>query len=69
MSAPTTTDRIQKEVTLNAGQSRVWEAITDASQFGEWFQVKLEGPFRVGETVRGQITHPGCENIKAFIDG
>jgi len=28
------------------------------SEFGEWFRLKLEGPFREGATVRGRLTYP-----------
>ena len=58
------TDRIHKEIILSAPQSRVWRAISDSAEFGQWFAVRLEGPFRVGETILGQITHPGCEKMK-----
>ncbi len=57
------TDRIHKEITLRAPQSRVWRALTDSAEFGEWFGVRLEGPIRVREQMRGQITHPGCEHM------
>ena len=57
------TDRIEKKVTLKAPRSRVWRAIADADQFGEWFRVKLEGPFKEGKNVRGRILHPGYEHM------
>jgi uncharacterized protein YndB with AHSA1/START domain len=57
------TDRIQKDVTLSAAPSRVWRAISDAGEFGQWFGVVLEGQFRAGETIRGRITCPGCEHM------
>ena len=56
-------DRIQKDVTLSAAPSRVWRAISDSAEFGRWFGVALEGQFRVGETIRGRITHPGHEHL------
>ena len=59
----TSTDRIEKTVTLRAPRSRVWRAITNAEEFGAWFRVKLEGPFAEGATVRGRITHPGYEHV------
>ena len=61
---PDPTDRIEKRIELKASVSRVWNALTDYRQFGEWFRVKLEGPFVAGETARGQITHPGYEHVK-----
>ena len=57
------TDRIEKKVQLAARRSRVWRAITDAREFGEWFKVKLDGPFVAGQPVRGRITYPGYEHL------
>jgi uncharacterized protein YndB with AHSA1/START domain len=59
----TVTDRIEKQVMLRAPRSRVWRAITNATEFGSWFGVKLESAFKAGATVRGQITHPGYEHL------
>jgi uncharacterized protein YndB with AHSA1/START domain len=57
-----TPDRIEKSIELKAPVSRVWRAITDSREFGEWFHVKLDAPFEVGEEAHGQITHPGYEH-------
>ena len=57
-------DRIEKIVELSAPVSRVWRAIADHVQFGEWFRVHLDGPFEVGATSTGRITYPGHEDIK-----
>ena len=43
--------------------SRVWSALTDYREFGEWFKVKLESPFLPGQVSRGQITYPDYEHI------
>jgi uncharacterized protein YndB with AHSA1/START domain len=61
---PDPTDRIEKRIELKAPVSRVWSALTDYRQFGEWFRVKLEEPFVPGKTARGQITHPGYEHVQ-----
>jgi uncharacterized protein YndB with AHSA1/START domain len=58
-----TNNRIEKSIELNAPISRVWRALTDYREFGEWFRVKLEGPFVPGQVARGQITHPGYEHL------
>jgi len=58
------TDRIEKRIELKAPVSRVWRALTDYRQFGEWFRVIWEGPFVVGQVARGQITYPGYEHLK-----
>jgi uncharacterized protein YndB with AHSA1/START domain len=57
-------DRIEKTVELNAPVERVWRALTDHKEFGEWFRVKLDGPFAPGEISTGQMTYPGYEHIK-----
>jgi uncharacterized protein YndB with AHSA1/START domain len=56
-------DRIEKQIELRAPVSRVWRALTDYREFGEWFGVKLDGPFVPGHASRGRITHPGYEHI------
>ena len=55
---------IEKRVELKAPVSRVWRALTDYREFGEWFRVKLDGPFVPGQVSRGQITYPGYEHVK-----
>lgn len=57
------TDRIEKTILLHAPRARVWRAVTDFEEFGAWFNVKLEGPFVPGATVKGRITHPGFEHL------
>ncbi|ACL55858.1 SRPBCC family protein [Methylobacterium nodulans] len=56
-------DCISKVVELAAPVSRVWRALTDHVEFGHWFRVKLDGPFRPGEITRGRITYPGYEGV------
>ena len=59
-----TTDRIVKEVVLKAPLSRVWKAISDAREFGEWFKVDISGQtFRPGQPVHGKTTYPGYEGM------
>ncbi len=62
-AASSTTDRIEKHVTLNAPRSRVWRAIADAQEFGQWFQMKIDGAFKPGVTLQGQLTVPGYEHV------
>lgn len=56
-------NKIVKRIELKAPISRVWRALTDYREFGEWFRVALVGPFVVGELSRGRILHPGYEHI------
>ena len=57
-------DRIEKNIELNAPIEKVWRALTDHEAFGEWFRVKLDGPFVVDEVSTGTITYPGYEHVK-----
>ena len=56
-------NKIEKQIELNASVSRVWRALTDHREFGEWFRVALDGPFVVGQSARGHITWPGYEHV------
>lgn len=62
-----TTDRIEKEIVLKAPVERVWEALTDSKQFGEWFRARFDGPFVAGREVGGQITYPGYEHFRFVV--
>src|SRR3954469_2802437 len=57
-------DRIEKRIELKAPVSRVWRALTDYKEFGEWFQVMIDGPFVAGKVSTGHITYPGYEHLK-----
>jgi len=61
-------DRIEKEVLLDAPISRVWQAISRTEEFGAWFGVNLDGEFAAGKTVRGKITTPGYEHLTMEMD-
>jgi uncharacterized protein YndB with AHSA1/START domain len=58
------TDRIEKEIVVRAPRSRVWRALTDAKEFGQWFRVEMKDAFTPGAPARGRITHPGYEHLK-----
>jgi len=58
------TDRIEREILLKAPRSRVWRALSNAEEFGDWFGAALKGEtFAAGHRVRGQITYPGYEHL------
>jgi uncharacterized protein YndB with AHSA1/START domain len=54
----------RKQIELRAPVARVWRALTDYREFGEWFRIKLEGPFVAGQLSRGHITYPGYEHLR-----
>lgn len=49
------TDRIEKKILLHAPLKRVWSALADSTEFGNWFGMKFEGPFVPGALMRGVI--------------
>lgn len=57
------TDRIQKQIDIEAPRARVWRALTNSAEFGQWFGVRLDAPFAPKSRIRGQITHPGYEHV------
>ena len=58
------TDRIEKQMVLRAPKARVYSALTDAAEFGAWFGLKLEGPFKAGTSVHGKLTIPRYEHLE-----
>src|ERR1041385_3145229 len=57
-------DRIEKKIVLQAPRARVWQALADYQAFGEWFRVKLNGPFVPGARLSGQVLHKGYEHCR-----
>ncbi len=68
MSTQTSTDRIEKEIVLQAPRSRVWRALTDVAEFGAWFGVRLKGKFAPGARAEGPITIKGYEHITMSVE-
>ncbi|HWU44496.1 MAG TPA: SRPBCC family protein [Bdellovibrio sp.] len=58
---------IERQIEMKAPISKVWKALTDSKQFGQWFQVNLKGPFEAGKTVKGTNLYPGYEFEMEFI--
>jgi uncharacterized protein YndB with AHSA1/START domain len=60
----TSTDRIERQVLINASRARVWRALSDAGEFGDWFGVNFKGKiFVAGKHIQGKITYPGYEHL------
>lgn len=58
------TDRIEREIVLKAPRAKVWRALSNAEEFGNWFGAALEGQtFAAGKRVKGPITYPGYEHL------
>jgi uncharacterized protein YndB with AHSA1/START domain len=56
-------DRIEKRLELKAPVWRVWRALTDYREFGQWFGATPDRPFVTGQISRGPITYPGYEHL------
>lgn len=57
---------IEREIELKASLDKVWNALTNADQFAQWFNVKLESGFIAGETTYGMNALKGFEMKMAF---
>ncbi len=62
-NSPTDTDRIEKRFEVKADRSRVWRAISDATEFATWFGVKLDRSFAPGARVTGRLPYKGVEHV------
>ena len=56
-------DTIEKRIDLKASPQRVWRALTDHREFGEWFGVRMEQPFVEGQASRGRVLSPGFDHV------
>lgn len=56
-------DRIEKRIELKAPVARVWRALSDHREFGAWFRVAFDEPFKPGQVARGHIMYPGYEHL------
>jgi uncharacterized protein YndB with AHSA1/START domain len=60
----TSTDRIERKILLKAPRARVWRALSDAAEFGDWFGVDFHGKaFVAGKSAKGKVTYPGYEHL------
>ncbi len=58
------TDSIERSISLSAPVERVWRALTDHCEFGQWFRVAIEAPFVAGQASTGHITLKGYEHVR-----
>lgn len=49
------TDRIEKTILLRAPLKRVWRALSDSTEFGNWFGMRFNAPFTPGATMTAVI--------------
>ena len=53
-------DRIEKQITLRAPVERVWQALAESRQFGEWFGITFREGFAPGRSVVGEHRDSGA---------
>jgi uncharacterized protein YndB with AHSA1/START domain len=63
-ATPSQTDRVERQILIQAPRERVWHALSDAEAFGTWFGARLQGQtFAPGQRVRGPITICNYEHV------
>ena len=67
MSNAIDTNVIQKEIVLRAPRSRVWRALSDATEFGQWFGMTLDGPFKPGKAMSGKFSNPKYAHVTLYM--
>lgn len=55
--------KIERSIVVKASLDKVWEAISNHKNFGQWFQARIDEPFREGQYSRGMMTIPGYEHL------
>ncbi|MDP3506639.1 MAG: SRPBCC family protein [Candidatus Melainabacteria bacterium] len=56
-------DKIVKTIELKAPIARVWRALSDYKEFGQWFCLDIKEPFTVGQPIKATLTYPGYEGL------
>jgi uncharacterized protein YndB with AHSA1/START domain len=62
-SRATSPDRIEKTTVIRAPRARVWRALTNHEEFGQWFGVTLDKSFAPGATINGKILDPAYAHM------
>lgn len=55
---------ITRTISLTAPVRKVWNAISEATPFGEWFRCTVDGEFAVGAIVNCRSLYEGHENMR-----
>lgn len=57
---------IERKIEIKAPIAKVWKALTDSDQFGQWFNAKLHSQFVAGKTTKAMNTSKGYEMEMEF---
>jgi uncharacterized protein YndB with AHSA1/START domain len=66
-SRAASSDRIEKTTIIRAPRARVWRALTNHEEFGQWFGVIVDKAFTPGATIEGKILDPQYAHIPFII--
>jgi uncharacterized protein YndB with AHSA1/START domain len=58
---------IERQIEIKVPISKVWEALTNAELFGQWFGAIFHSPFVAGKTTKASNTSKGFEMEMEFI--
>jgi len=58
---------IERQIEIKAPIPKVWEALTNAKLFGQWFGANFHSPFVAGQTTKARNTSKGFEMDMEFI--
>ncbi|MES2803561.1 MAG: SRPBCC family protein [Bdellovibrionota bacterium] len=54
---------IARQIEIKAPVSKVWQALTNAKLFEQWFGIKFNGPFVAGKSTIGRNTYPAFDKF------
>jgi uncharacterized protein YndB with AHSA1/START domain len=54
-------NRIERSVWIRASRARVWQALTNAQEFGKWFGVETKGQFQAGKPLEMTSLDGSCK--------
>ena len=57
-------DVISKTRLLTAPPERVWRALSDPTEFGQWFRAEVTGEIREGAVLACRSLYPGTEHMR-----
>ena len=50
-------DKIERTIELKAPIARVWRALSDYKEFGQWFCLDIKEPFKAGQPTKATLTY------------
>lgn len=57
-------DAISKTILLAAPPDRIWRALADVTEFGQWFRADVRGDMQEGAVLACRSLYPGTEHMR-----